>query len=135
MADPVRLREQARALLAEQGALVRSLLRLRAQVGGSLIARYVVCGKPSCVCQRGERHGPYFVLSTRSRGKGGFVYLAEGQVPQARDLVEAHRRFQEGVRRLRTINEELVALLRRHETASARQGGRALGATAVSQGK
>jgi len=135
MVDPIRLRERARALLAEQGALVRALLRLRAQVGGSLIARYVVCGKASCACQRGERHGPYFVLSTRSRGKGGFVYLAEGQVPQARDLVDAHRRFQEGVRRLRDINEELVALLRRHETASARRGTRVLGTTAVAHGK
>ena len=63
------------ARLAEQRALVQSLLRLREQLQGSLFARYGECGKEGCVCRRGSKHGPYYVLSTRSGGQGGFAYL------------------------------------------------------------
>ncbi len=61
--------------LLEQRLLVEKLLRLREQLQGSLFARYGVCGKENCICRQGRKHGPYYVLSTRSGGKGGFAYL------------------------------------------------------------
>jgi hypothetical protein len=121
-----RIRERAQSLLAEQKAIVRSLLRLRVQLGGSLIVRYSECGKEGCACRAGERHGPYFILSTRSGGKGGFSYLTDDQMACARDLVRRHRDFQEGFRRLRQVNQSLLAVFRRYRTATARQGARAL---------
>lgn len=124
------IREQAKELLVAQRATVRSLLRLRAQLGGSLLMRYAECGKEGCACREGERHGPYFILSTRSGGKGGFSYLPQSQVSVARTLVQRHREFQDGFRRLKQINEGLLALLRRYRTAAARQGERSLQAVA-----
>ena len=121
-----RIREQAQELLAAQRATVRSLLRLRAQLGGSLVMRYAECGKVGWACRSGERHGPYFILSTRSGGRGGFSYLPHSQVSRARTLVEHHREFQEGFRRLKQINEGLLALLRQYRSAAARQGERSL---------
>ena len=107
--------------------LVEDLLRRREQLAGSLFVRFGVCGKEGCVCRTGQKHGPYYVLSTRSGGQGAFVYLDATQADAARPLVKAHREFRADLRRLRKINEELVVLLRRYQEAVARQGGRRVG--------
>jgi hypothetical protein len=127
MISPDGIRRRARELLAEQRRLVAGLLRLRAQLKGSLIVRYGRCGKPGCVCRSGRGHGPYYVLSTRTGGRGGFDYLEAGRAREARSLVGRHREFRRGLRRLKRVNEELVALLRRYQEQGSREGGRRLG--------
>jgi hypothetical protein len=122
-----RIRLKTQRLIAEQRAQVQELLRLREHLGGSLIVRWAVCGKEGCACRRGQRHGPYYILSTRSGGKGGYTYLPEPQVARAQDLVERHRRFQAGLKRLRRLNEDLVLSLRRYREATGRKALRALG--------
>ena len=89
--------------------------------------RWAVCGKEGCACRKGQRHGPYYILSTRSGGKGGYTYLPEPQVARAQDLVERHRRFQAGLKRLQRLNEDLVLALRRYREATGRKALRALG--------
>ena len=118
-----RLRALVRARLAEQRSLVASLLRLRAQVAGSLFVRYGQCGKPGCACRAGRGHGPYYVLSRRQRGRSTFDYLDAAAARRAREGVARHRRFQQGLRRLRRLNLSLVELLRRFQEAE-RAGGR-----------
>lgn len=127
---PDEIRRRVREKLQEQRGLVEGLLRERAQLQGSLFARWAVCGKEACACREGRKHGPYYVLSTRSGGKGGFAYLQGSQAAQARELVKRHRLFKGGMRRLRRVNEQLVALLRRYQEATARQGGRRVGVSA-----
>jgi hypothetical protein len=122
-----RIQSRIRSLLGEQRQLVRTLLALREQLQGSLIERYGVCGKPGCVCARGQKHGPYFVLSTRSGGKGGFAYLDAKQAARARRLVRRHREFRAGLKQLKRLNENLVELLKRYQSASSVSGTRRLG--------
>ena len=126
MIDPETLRDRIRARLADQRALVLRLLHLREQLPGSLFARYGTCGKETCSCRTGEKHGPYFVLSTRSGGRGGFQYLEDEQAQEAKDLVSRHREFQEGLRQLRKVSGEIVSLLKRYQAGMARQGQRRL---------
>ena len=121
------LRKRVQAHLAEQRELVRTLLRLRAQLQGSVFTRYGECGKAGCACQQGQKHGPYYVLSTRVRGLSGFAYLEGDKAEEARRLVERHKEFQARLRRLRRVNTDLVALLRRYQQQMARQGNRRLG--------
>lgn len=121
------LRSRVRERLAEQRTLVGELLRQREQLQGSLFARYGVCGKQSCACRTGRKHGPYYVLSTRSGGQGDFSYLDRSQAAKARSLVDSHRQFRAGMRRLKRVSTELVRLLKRYQAAMARQGGRKLG--------
>ena len=116
-----------RARLQEQRTLVEELLRRREQLAGSLFVRFGVCGKQGCVCRSGRKHGPYYVLSTRSGGKGGFSYLEAERLREARELVRAYRDYRSGMRRLRKVNEQLVALLRRYQEATTRQGSRRVG--------
>ena len=104
------------------------LLRRRELLAGSLFVRFGVCGKQGCVCRSGQKHGPYYVLSTRSGGRGGFAYLEADRMSEARELVKAYRDFRAGMRRLRRVNAELVALLRRYQEATTRRGSRRVGA-------
>jgi len=131
MINPETLRERVRARLATQRALVLRLLHLRELLPGSLFARYGSCGKENCSCRTGAKHGPYLVLSTRSGGRGGFQYLEEAEAREAKDLVERHREFQDGLRRLRKVNAELVTLLRRYQAAMARKGQRRMAISAA----
>lgn len=128
--DAQALRRRVLAKLSEQRALVRALLRLRAQLRGSLFERFAVCGKDGCVCRTGRRHGPYYVLSTRSGGEGGFAYLAPEQAEDAATMVRSHREFREGLRTLQRVNADVVVLLRSYQLSMAREGGRRIGLTA-----
>jgi hypothetical protein len=121
------LRKRVQAYLVEQRELVRTLLKLRAQLTGSVFARYGECGKAGCACQAGEKHGPYYVLSSRSAGKGTFVYLDGERVDEVKDLVHQSRAFRQGMARLRKLNQELVVALKSYQKATARTGVRRLG--------
>ncbi len=127
------IRRRIRSRLQEQRLLVEMLLRLREQLQGSLFARYGVCGKENCVCRQGRKHGPYYILSTRSGGRGGFSYLKGRQAQTARELVGRHRAFREGLRRLKRVNELLVDQLRRYQVSMAQRGEVQLGIAPPSQ--
>jgi hypothetical protein len=124
------LRQRVLQRLAEQRALVQSLLRQREQLQGSLFTRWGVCGKANCACRTGAKHGPYYVLSTRGPAGGGFAYVESEKLAAARERVSGYRRFRRGLRKLRSLNLEIVRLLKRYQAAAARQGGRRLGLAA-----
>ena len=126
MRDAEELRKRVRVRLEEQRALVRSLLRQRELLQGSVFARYGECGKEGCACRQGRKHGPYYVFSMRSGGKGSFAYLEGARLDQARGLVARYREFRRGLRKLKKLNLELVDLLRRYQDAMTRKGGRRL---------
>src|SRR5258706_15112333 len=105
--SPDEIRRRVREKLQEQRALVDDLLHQREQLQGSLFARWAVCGKEGCACREGRKHGPYYVLSTRSGGKGGFAYLEGHRAPEARERVKLHRAFKTGMGRLARVGERL----------------------------
>jgi hypothetical protein len=125
--NPEDIRQRVRARLQEQRGLVEDLLKRREQLSGSLFVRFGVCGKQGCVCRTGQKHGPYYVLSTRSGGQGGFSYLDASQMAEARALVKAFREFKAGMRRLRKVSDQIVVLMRRYQDATTRQGSRRVG--------
>jgi hypothetical protein len=130
---PDELRQRVRSRLQEQRLLVEELLRRRELLAGSLFVRFGVCGKQGCVCRSGQKHGPYYVLSTRSGGRGGFAYLEADRLAEARELVRSYRDYRTGMRRLRKVNEQLVALLRRYQDATTRRGSRRVGVSLQAQ--
>jgi hypothetical protein len=129
---PDLLRVRIRETLAQQRRLVASLLRLREQLHGSLFVRYAQCGKSGCTCRiEGRGHGPYYVLSTRSGGRGSFSYLDAPTARGAREQVARYREFKAGLKALQRVNGALVGLLRRYQQAQLRKTVRRLGLPAV----
>jgi hypothetical protein len=127
MTDIVQLEQGIRDRLTEHKSLVDSLLQEREQIRGSLFSRFAACGKSNCACASGEKHGPYYVLSNRSGGEGAFIYLKEDQVSRVRELVNRHRRFRKGLRRLKGLSTKLHALFEKYESSAALAGSRQAG--------
>jgi hypothetical protein len=133
--NPAALKRRIELRLTGQRRLVERLLEVRAQLPGSLFARYGRCGKSGCSCADGQGHGPYYVLSHRSGGRGSYAYLERGQVRKTREQVRRYREFRTGLQRLQQLNEELVELLRRYQEETAMRAGRALGLSNTKQEK
>jgi hypothetical protein len=127
------IRARVRSRLAEQRSLVSALLRLRTQLQGSLLVRHMECGKAGCACHTGRKHGPYFVLSNRSGGRGSFAYLGPEEAARARTLVQRYREFRRGLQRLQKVNVELVGLLRRYQKTQLRRTGARMGVGVVAR--
>ena len=94
--------------------------------------RYGQCGKAGCACQtEGARHGPYYVLSTRTGGRGSFSYLDAPTAREARGQVARYRAFRAGLKGLQRVNGSLVDLLRRYQKAQIENTVRRLGLPAA----
>ena len=63
-------------------------------VAGSLVEQYVTCGKPSCCCTRGEKHGPSYYFYWKEQGRSRSMYVPREKVIELRRQVQNYRRFQ-----------------------------------------
>jgi hypothetical protein len=102
------------ALRRRRQALVERLPSLAGQVvRGSVIERYLPCGKPGCRCASGRGHGPKYYLSVSyPQGRSQLQYLAREQRPEVQMLVQNLHRVRQLLERICDINREL---LRRQE--------------------
>lgn len=76
---------------------------------GSLIERFLTCGKPDCRCARGERHGPvwYLTVSLDQSHRTGTTVPAH-QLAQVRRGIESYHRVKEQLEKISDINRELL---------------------------
>jgi hypothetical protein len=95
------------------------LLATKPFLRGSLVLQYRSCGKPSCRCQRGQKH-PALYLYTRSGGQQIRTYIPPALHDTVRQWVETGRR----VKRLvdQTSQDHFQALLQRKQPLLRRQG-------------
>ncbi len=71
---------------------------------GSLHLENKRCGKPNCRCQRGFRHGPYYYLHWRDRGRQRKAYVSRKKVA---DVLSAIARRQALEREIEAIRKQL----------------------------
>ena len=106
--------ERGAAVVLEQEKCrsVRKMTPLR----GTLRAELVRCGKPSCRCARGERHGPYFYRRWREGGRQRRQYVRPGDAGHVRAALAEWRRLHPPARSMRDELADLRRLLRQLET-------------------
>jgi hypothetical protein len=68
-------------------------------LAGSLVKQYVLCGKPSCRCQRGEKHGPLYYLYWKEQGRSRSLYIPREKVAELRRQIQNYRRLQKELAR------------------------------------
>jgi len=79
-------------------------------IRASVVERFGTCGKPSCACHQGAKHGPYYYL-TQCLAKGHvqkFLLKSTTQQQRARDATTAFNEFYDGLEELSQINTELL---------------------------
>jgi hypothetical protein len=88
--------------------LIEKLARLaETMLQGSLSQTTRTCGKPSCRCHRGERHGPHTYLTFRNdKGRTSGVYVRATELKRFREGVANWKRFRELATELSQLNRE-----------------------------
>jgi hypothetical protein len=100
-------------LRRQREALLSQLPPLQAVLRGSLIERYIRCGKPGCHCAEGKGHGPKYYLSVSFPGERPQMdYVPQELEPQAREYVKNLQQAREILEQICEINRQL---LRRRE--------------------
>src|SRR4051812_35268763 len=85
------------------------LMRKIEPLPGVLRAEWVRCGKSTCCCTAGARHGPYLYRRWREDGRQRRVYVSPIDAEHARAATELWRRLHPPAYRLR---QELAVLRR-----------------------
>ena len=97
------------ALRKRREGLTRLLPPLREVLRGSLMQRYLTCGKADCRCARGERHGPIWYLSvTLDQAHRIGSTVPSHQLPQVRQWIKNYHRVKEQLEKISDINRELL---------------------------
>jgi uncharacterized protein DUF6788 len=103
----------ASALRRRRAQLLRKLPPMEQLLRGSLIERYLRCGKPGCKCAQGEGHGPKYYLSVSFPGlRPQQDYVPQGDSAQVSQYLANHQQLRTIVEEICEINREL---LRRRE--------------------
>jgi hypothetical protein len=78
---------------------LRRSLRPFPLLAGSLVKQYVVCGKPGCRCQRGQKHGPLYYLYWKEQGRSRSLYVPRARVAEIRRQIQNYRSLQKALAR------------------------------------
>ena len=103
---PLERLEQNRDCLLDEIRTIGDMRR------GTLVERYIPCGKPGCHCTRPDSkgHGPKYSLTYKIKGKTKTEYVPPGQVERVREQLANHQRFISRCRELTEINEKICRL-------------------------
>lgn len=107
MADPQR-RAQLRRCQTEYARLKARLREVGFICEGSLVERWMPCGKPNCACatNRARRHGPYFQLSWKERGKTISRRLPPEHAALYRQWVANRQRLQAIIQQMQQVSQK-----------------------------
>lgn len=73
---------------------------------GAICTQWVRCGKPSCKCASGAKHGPYYYHFIWVEGRQRKVYVRQSEVKQMRAACEAYRNERREERELMRVNRQ-----------------------------
>ena len=98
------------ALRHRKAALLRWLAVPADLLRASYVERFTTCGKSNCACAQGQRHGPfYYLTSNLSTGKIlKFLLKEPEQRSAAQTGVEHYQAHWERLEELSQINAELL---------------------------
>lgn len=108
------LRHQIQRECQARDQLESQLLQIGPARGGSLLVRYTHKGRITSRKKRG-RKGPYYFVSC----KGRHCYIRPHELERLQRLLGNHKKFRDGLRALKELNEKIVTRLKelwRHRT-------------------
>ena len=116
MADQ-RRREQLRRCQTEYAQIKARLREVGFICEGSLVERWMQCGKPNCACasNRARRHGPYFQLSWKETGKTVSRRLSPEQAALYRQWVANRQRLESIIEKMQHVSHKARRHLLRSE--------------------
>lgn len=95
--------------------LKRSVSDLGPLRRGSVVKRFVPCGKPGCCCQAmpPQLHGPYYQWTRKIRGKTVTVRLTEQEAQRIREWIDNGRQLDRIVTEMEKLSLRMTERLLR----------------------
>ncbi len=109
-----RLRSALRGRLVELRRILKVVFGRSALVKGNVYELARKCGKPNCICTRGQLHRS-MVLTWSERGRGRLLSLPRERVAEVKKKSEEYLRFRRVRARVTEIHREILALMDRIE--------------------
>ena len=109
-----RLRSALRDHLADLRRILKVVFGRSALVKGNVYELARKCGKPNCVCTRGELHRS-MVLTWSEEGKSRLLSLPRERVAEVKKKSEEYLRFRRARARVTEICREILAVMDRIE--------------------
>ena len=96
-------------------ALKRAVADLPLIRRGSLVRRFMPCGKPGCCCQGSppRLHGPYYQWTRKVRGTTVTVRVREGEARMLEEWIENGRRLDRIVGEMERVSYRITERLLR----------------------
>jgi len=110
-----RLRQALRRLLQDLEHSLEVAFGRSPLVKGNVYKMARKCGKPNCVCTRGELHRS-MVLSWSEGGKTRLFSIPPGRLGELQEKSEEYLRFRRGRARVTEICREILAVLDQMES-------------------
>ena len=88
------------------GRLKRSLVGIGFIFPGSIVRRFMPCGKPSCRCATdvAKRHGPYSEWTRKLKGKTVTVRLTAEHARRYKDWIQNRRKLKKILMRMQAVS-------------------------------
>ena len=101
-------RERLRHYRREYARLKARLRGIGFLCEGTLVERWMQCGKPNCACasDRARLHGPYFQLSWKEKGKTVSRRLPAEHAPLYRQWIANRQRLQSIVQQMHGVSQK-----------------------------
>jgi len=77
-------------------------------IKGSLLERYLPCGKEGCKCKKGAPHGPFYYLTYLESGKRRSIYIPKGKLEQVKKGMATYKRVKKIMAEIADINHRLL---------------------------
>lgn len=81
-------------------------------VRGSVVARSLRCGKPSCACAQGDGHQATYLSVTLKGGRTEQISLPLALVPLVRRQVSNYHALWRAIEQISAINRDLIRVQR-----------------------
>ena len=103
-------RPEHRRLEIHHAQLKRSLLKIGYILPGSVVKRFMPCGRASCRCAAGRshHHGPYYQWSVVLQGKPAAVRLAPVQAGLYREWTQNNQNIRKILDKMRSVSMRLA---------------------------
>ena len=75
---------------------------------GSLNQVYRRCGNPDCRCARGEKHGPFYLLTWNEGGKTRSRHIPRDKAGQVKEMIANYKEAKRLLDELSRANLELI---------------------------
>jgi len=96
--------------MAERKRIGAVVVATEKMLWGSLGVVYRRCGKPTCHCATGEKHGPVFYLTRGERGHTRNIYVPAELLDEVEAGVAAYRRYRELGQKIAEANAQRLGL-------------------------